>query len=196
MLVGPTGVGKTTTIAKIAARAALVDGRRIALCTLDNYRVGGVDQIRTFADLIGVPLHVVEDPAQLAEQLAELADYDQVFIDTAGRSPRDRTALDALRAVTAIPQLEVHLTIAAGTGPAAVDELLRRFGGLAPRRLLFTKVDECDSAPELVLAPARLRLPVTWVATGQAVPEDLEVPTTARLHELSSRGLSGARVAA
>lgn len=196
LLVGPTGVGKTTTIAKIAARAALIDGKKVALCTLDNYRVGGIDQIRTFADLIGVPLHVVDDPAQLAEQLAELAGYDLVLIDTAGRSPRDRAGLDALRAVAAIPHLEVHLTVAAGTSAPAIDEIAQRFAALSPRRLLFTKIDECDAAPELTLAPARLRLPVTWLATGQAVPEDLEVATVARLHELASHGLGAVQVAA
>ncbi|HVV87732.1 MAG TPA: flagellar biosynthesis protein FlhF [Kofleriaceae bacterium] len=191
LLVGPTGVGKTTTIAKIAARAALIDGKKVALVTLDNYRVGGVDQIRTFADLIGVPLHVVEDPAQLADQLAELAGYDLVLIDTAGRSPRDRAGLDSLRVVASLPQLEVHLTVPAGSSAAQVDELARRFAALHPRRLLFTKIDECDQAPELIAAPTRLKLPVTWLGTGQAVPEDLEVATSSRLLELASRGLGG-----
>jgi flagellar biosynthesis protein FlhF len=191
LLVGPTGAGKSTTIAKIAARAALVDGKRVALVTLDNYRVGGVDQIRTFADLIGVPLHVVDDPAHLGAQLAQLADYDLVLVDTAGRSPRDREALDALRVIASIPQIEVHLTVPAGATAAQIDELHRRFAGLAPRRLLFTKLDECDSVPELIAAPARLRLPITWLATGQAVPEDLEVATASRLLELASRGLGG-----
>ena len=119
-----------------------------------------------------------------------------MLIDTAGRSPRDRAGLDSLRAITAIPQIEVHLTIAAGTSAAQIDELHRRFAPLAPRRLLFTKVDEYDSAPELIAAPARLRLPVAWVATGQAVPEDLEIATSSRLLELASRGLGGVQVAA
>ena len=197
MLVGPTGVGKTTSIAKIAARAALIDDRRVAVITLDNYRVGGVDQIRTYADLIGVPLYVVEDPAQLADQLAELADYDLVLIDTAGKSPRDRAALAALAdALAALPQVEVHLTVAGGCTAAQLDELARRFAPTRPRRLLFTKIDECERAPELTAAPARLGLPVTWLATGQAVPEDLEPATTSRLVELAKRGLGHDQVAA
>jgi flagellar biosynthesis protein FlhF len=134
---------------------------------------------------------VCDDPAHLAQLLAELSGYDLVLIDTAGRSPRDREGLDSLRTIAAISQIEVHLTVPAGATAAQVDELARRFAALQPRRLLFTKVDECDAAPELAAAPVRLRLPVTWLGTGQAVPEDLEVATAARLVELANRGLGG-----
>src|SRR5205823_14582927 len=94
MLVGPTGAGKTTTIAKLAARAALIDGKRVGVVTLDNYRVGGVDQIRTFCDLIGVPLTVAENPAQLPETID--ASDELTLIDTAGRSPKDIAAIAEL----------------------------------------------------------------------------------------------------
>ncbi|HMG54405.1 MAG TPA: hypothetical protein VK601_13005 [Kofleriaceae bacterium] len=172
MLVGPTGAGKTTTIAKIAARAALIDSRRVALVTLDNYRIGGVDQIRTFADLI--------DPSN-----------ELTLIDTAGRSPRDGAAIAELAGHLVGLDLEIHLVIPAGSTPAQVDELVSRYAALAPTRLLFTKLDECDRAPELALAPPRTGLPITWVTTGQAVPEDIEQPTAARVLELASGGLAG-----
>ena len=94
MLVGPTGVGKTTTIAKLAARAALIEGKRVSLITLDNYRVGGVDQIRTFAELIGVPLRVCESPGDLTRMISD--EDDLTLIDTAGRSPRDVGAIKEL----------------------------------------------------------------------------------------------------
>ena len=188
MLVGPTGAGKTTTIAKLAARAALIDGRRVGLVTLDNYRVGGVDQIRTFADLIGVPLQVAETPAALADLLDPANEL--TLIDTAGRSPRDTAAIAELAAHTAGLDLEVHLVIPAASTAAQVDELVGRYRALAPARLLFTKVDECDTAPELAQAPGRTGLPITWVTTGQAVPEDIEQPTPARLLELASGALT------
>jgi flagellar biosynthesis protein FlhF len=187
MLVGPTGAGKTTTIAKLAARAALIDNRRVGLVTLDNYRVGGVDQIRTFADLIGVPLEVAETPAALGELLDTA--HDLTLIDTAGRSPRDAAAIAELARSVADLDLEVHLVVPAGSTPGQLDELVGRYGALAPARLLFTKLDECDRAPELAIAPARTRLPITWVTTGQAVPEDIEQPTAARVLELASGGL-------
>jgi flagellar biosynthesis protein FlhF len=188
---------QTTSIAAIAARAALIEGQQVAIVTLDNYRVGGIDQIRTYADLIGVPLHIVEGPAGLPDLLVELAAYDLVLVDTAGKSPRDRAALAALAAaLTGLPQVEVHLTIAAATAPAVMDELAKRFAPLRPRRLLFTKLDECGRAPEVTLAPARLALPVTWLATGQAVPEDLELATVPRLIQLARQGLGSAQAAA
>jgi flagellar biosynthesis protein FlhF len=187
MLVGPTGAGKTTTIAKLAARAALIENRRVRLVTLDSYRVGGVEQIRTFAELIGVPLEVLRHPGDLRDVLAN--EHETVFVDTAGRSPRDQDAIGELAAHTSGLGLEVHLAVPAATSPAHLDQLAQRYRALAPSRLLYTKLDEVDSAPDLARAPARLRLPVTWVTTGQAVPEDLEQPTTARLVELATSGL-------
>jgi flagellar biosynthesis protein FlhF len=196
MLVGPTGAGKTTTIAKIAARAALIDGRRVGLVTLDNYRVGGVEQIRMFAELIGVPLEVAETP----DALAELIDpgNDLTLIDTAGRSPRDSAAIAELAEHIAGQDIaiEVHLVIPAGSTADQVDELITRYGALNPTRLLFTKIDECERAPEVALAPARTHLPITWVTTGQAVPEDIETPTPARVLELASGGLAHNRTRA
>jgi flagellar biosynthesis protein FlhF len=189
MLVGPTGAGKTTTIAKLAANAALVEGKRVQLITLDNYRVGGVDQIRTFADLIGVPLQVAESPAALVELIDER--YDLTLIDTAGRSPRDTASIVELAGELAnLPPIEVHIVVPAAASPAAIDELANRYRSLHPARLLFTKLDEIEQAPELAHAPARTELPITWVTTGQAVPEDIEQPTSARVLELASRGLS------
>ncbi len=192
VLVGPTGVGKTTTVAKLAARAALVERRRVGLVSLDDYRVGGAEQIRTYADLIGVPLHLVDDPTGLRGALDRLRDCEQVFVDTAGRSPRDRAALWALeRALEGRADLEVHLAVAAATPPQQLEEIVARHRGMGPARLLYTKCDEATASPELVRAPARLELPVTWLTTGQRVPEDLEDATVDRLTALAERGGEG-----
>jgi len=188
MLVGPTGAGKTTTIAKLAARAALVDHRNVQLVTFDDYRVGGVDQIRTFADLIGVPLFVA--PQNLSELLDD--PHTLTLIDTAGRSPRDKGAAEQLAERVAGNRIETHLVAPASTSATALDALAARYKVLAPSRLLFTKLDEVDSAPDLSQAPARLGLPITWLATGQSVPEDLEDATTERVLGLAVRGLGRA----
>ncbi|MFN0249696.1 MAG: flagellar biosynthesis protein FlhF [Kofleriaceae bacterium] len=198
MLVGPTGAGKTTTIAKLAAHAALVEGRRVRLVTLDTFRIGGVDQVRTFADLIGIPLTVLDNAADLASVIEENEDEDELtLIDTAGRSPRDTAhVVELATAISSIRDLEVHLTIPAHSTAAAIDELVTRYAALSPSRLLFTKIDEQESVPELLEAPRRTRLPITWVTTGQQVPEDLEQPTAKRLGHLASFSLSNSRTRA
>jgi flagellar biosynthesis protein FlhF len=181
VVVGPTGVGKTTTIAKLAARAALVERRRVAVITVDDYRVGAADQLRTFTNLIGIPLRVSE-PGALRAQLAATRDADRIYVDTAGRSPRDREALWSLEhALGGLDDVEVHLAIAAATSPALIDDCARRHRALGVARLLFTKLDEALDLGELIRAPRRLGLPVTWVTTGQRVPEDLEDATAERL---------------
>ena len=193
VLVGPTGAGKTTTIAKLAANAALVDNKRVRLITLDNYRVGGVDQIRTFADLIGVPLAVAAGPIELAQLLNDddADQYDLTLVDTAGKSPRDTSSIVELAAeLPNMPALEIHVVIPAATNHATVEALVNRYRPLAPSRLLVTKIDEVDVPADLATLPTRIGLPITWITTGQAVPEDIEEPTPARLIELASSGLS------
>jgi flagellar biosynthesis protein FlhF len=198
-LVGPTGVGKTTTIAKLAARAALVENKRVAIVTLDTYRVGGEEQIRTFADLMGVPLHLVTDPNELGAKLEDLHRMDQVFVDSPGNSPRDAMAIRVLEnafAGTTGSDVEVHLTVPANLPVLAIESILRRYRPLGPVRLLFTKLDEADDLACLVHGPARLGLPVSFLATGQRVPEDLEDATHERLAELAKNGLDSEAVAA
>lgn len=185
ILVGPTGAGKTTTIAKLAARAALIEHRRVKLVTLDNFRIGGVDQIRTYADLIGVPLEVLDHPDELARALDD--DYELTLIDTAGRSPRDPGPLDELATAVRTSSLETHLVAPAATTLDALDQLARRYRALAPARLLVTKLDEVEQATDLARMSARSGLPITWITTGQAVPEDLEEPTAARVLDLATR---------
>lgn len=188
-LVGPTGVGKTTTVAKLAATAALVEKKRVAIVTLDTYRIGGEEQIRTFADLIGVPLVLVADPAELMEQIDDLYTYDKIFIDTAGRSPRDTPALRELRgALEEIDDLEVHLTMALSTPTEMIDATYARFSRIGIDRLLFTKLDEAVSFQELIHTPGRLKLPISYVTNGQAIPEDIEAVSAERLGELAREG--------
>ncbi|MBC7975476.1 MAG: flagellar biosynthesis protein FlhF, partial [Myxococcales bacterium] len=133
---------------------------------------------------------VAETPAALANLIDPANDL--TLIDTAGKSPRDRASIEELAGHIAGLDIEVHLVVPAGASAAQIDELVQRYGALAPTHLLFTKLDECAEAPELALAPARTRLPITWVTTGQAVPEDIEEPSSARILELASGGLEQA----
>jgi flagellar biosynthesis protein FlhF len=192
-LIGPTGAGKTTTIAKLAARAALVERRSVAVITLDTFRVGAEEQMRAYTDLIGCELLVVPSPDRLAATLATLARVDRVFIDTAGRGPRDGAQIRALDvALAALPEVEVHLTLPAATTAEGVDALVERHATANPARFLFTKCDEAIDASELAAAPARHRMPVTWIATGQRVPEDLTAATEAQLRAIARGGFDAA----
>ena len=197
VLVGPTGVGKTTTVAKLAARAALIDGKSVHIISLDTYRIGATAQIKSFAKLIGVPVTVVSKPdAELAHALAAAEHADLVLVDTAGRSLRDLRAPKKLEAILAkLPRPEVHLTIAAGTSRFDIDTIAARYIPLGVSRIIFTKVDETGELSELVRAPARLDIPVSYLTTGQRVPEDLEEPDRERLLRLAGQGLELAEVA-
>ena len=196
-LVGPTGAGKTTTVAKLAARAALVEHRSVAILTLDTYRIGGEEQIRAYADLMGVPLHLVPDPLRLGATISGLARFDRIFVDTAGRSPRDVEAIAMLeRSLSGVADLELHLVVAATAQPSLVDTWMRRYRSVGVDRLLFTKLDEAADLGELVRAPARLGRPVSFLANGQRVPEDIEVASDDRLLDLATRGFTHEEVAA
>jgi flagellar biosynthesis protein FlhF len=197
-LIGPTGVGKTTTIAKLAARSALIEKRSVAIVTLDTYRVGGEEQLRAFADLMGVPLTLVSDADQVAPTLRRLAGaHDRIYIDTAGRSPRDVDAIAQLeRAFTGIPDLEMHLVVSASAHAALVDNWMQHYRSVGIDRLLFTKIDEAPDLTELVRTPARLGRPISFITNGQRVPEDLEVASDQRLLDLATRGFAPSEVAA
>lgn len=185
-LIGPTGVGKTTTIAKLAARASLLESRSVTVVSVDTYRVGGAEQIRIFADLMGVPLKIVHDLGELQGVVRGLHKVDRVFIDTAGRSPRDERAIcELVQNLVSLPDLEIHLTLAAGTPSSAIHGWANRYGLINIDRLIFTKIDETDDLRQLVEAPANLERPVSYVTNGQRVPEDIETATTERLVELA-----------
>jgi flagellar biosynthesis protein FlhF len=184
-LVGPTGVGKTTTLAKLAAAFRLRHGKRVGLITCDTYRIAAVDQLRTYASIIGVPLKVVLSPQEMAQACAELSDCDVILIDTAGRSPADAERLDELAAlIEAARPHQVHLVLASVAGESSLLRTADRFGRLKPTRVIFTKLDEAASLGVLLNVLTRLDARLSFVTTGQEVPEDLEPGRADRLARL------------
>jgi flagellar biosynthesis protein FlhF len=191
MMVGPTGVGKTTTIAKLAGELVLKQQRRVALVTIDTYRVGATDQLRAFADLLDVPLEVATTPAQLGATLRKYESFDNVLIDTAGRSPADATRVNELKSFCrAAPGIAVMLAAAATSGRAEFAAVVERFSILPLEHAVITKLDECVAAGRLYGCLRRHRLPVNYLTTGQEVPDDI-VPAVA---ELIPSKVIGARV--
>jgi flagellar biosynthesis protein FlhF len=197
-LVGPTGVGKTTTLAKLAAAFRLRHGKRVGLITCDTYRIAAVDQLRTYASIIGVPLKVALSPEEMAAACEELSDCDVILIDTAGRSPSDHERLDELSAmVDAARPHQVHLVLASVAGESSLVRTAERFARLRPDRVIFTKLDEAASLGVLLNVLNRLEAKLSFVTTGQEVPEDLEPGRADRLARLILDGWrpSGQRAA-
>ena len=182
--VGPTGAGKTTTLAKLAAKAQLEHGRRVALITLDTYRIGAVPQLAAYADILGVPLEVAQTPEDLSHALARLADYDVVFIDTIGRSPLGDGVDGLVPFLATAAADEVHLVLSATTRPQDSLRAARTFARLVPNRLVITKVDETDDHSGIAAVARGIGLPLTWLGVGQAVPDDIEAATPERLGAL------------
>ena len=173
LVVGPTGVGKTTTIAKLAGDLVLRRGRRVALVTIDTYRVGATDQLQAYADLLDIPFEIAQTPAQLKDLCSRFADYDNILIDTAGRSPADTTRLTELRGfLHAVPGMKVMLTIAATCGQPEFASIVERFSILPIEHTTITKIDENASSGRLIACLRRHRLPLNYITNGQEVPRD------------------------
>jgi flagellar biosynthesis protein FlhF len=181
-LVGPTGVGKTTTIAKLAATYKLRRGQRVGLITTDTFRIAAVEQLRTYASIISVPLRVVMSPSEMASACRAMADCDVVLIDTAGRSPKDGQRVEELSAyLEAAQPHETHLVLSATASPSAMRNAAAGFAQAGPDRLLFTKLDEADSVGPVVSMVHALGLPLSFVTTGQEVPDHIEAGRADRL---------------
>ena len=176
VLVGPTGVGKTTTLAKLGARAALLQRRKTALVCLDQYRIGSVEQLQRYAELIGVPMEAAHDGPSLADAVARLSDAEIILVDTAGRSPRDEGAVEELRGyVLAVQEpTDVYLCLPVAIRAQELESVLSHQNTLCPNRLIATKADEAICGSSLIAAQTRSGLPLSYVTTGQRVPEDIE----------------------
>jgi flagellar biosynthesis protein FlhF len=184
-LVGPTGVGKTTTVAKLAANIKLVHGLRVGLVTVDTYRIAAIEQLKTYAEIIDVPLVVANDPGEMRNAIEELGPMDMVFIDTAGRSPRDEVKIRELAEFMsrARPD-EVHLVLSAGAGERSLRAAAERFAQVSADRLILTKLDEAESLGAILGVVGPTGRPISYLTTGQAVPDDIEPADRQRLVRL------------
>lgn len=174
-LVGPTGVGKTTTIAKLAAIHALDYNREVALLSLDTYRIGAIEQLRTYAGIMNLPLHVATTAEEAREGLELYRTCDLVLIDTVGRSQRDEAHLHELHAALAPLNAQVYLVLSATADAAVLEESFQRFSMFEPEALILTKVDEAVRFGGCVSLCVRHPLPIAYFTTGQRVPEDIRV---------------------
>ena len=181
-LVGPTGVGKTTTIAKLAANFRLRDKRRVGLITVDTYRIAAVEQLRTYADIIDLPMRVVATPHEMHDAVDSMADLDLVLLDTAGRSPQDEVKLRELKLfLSEAAADEVHLVLSSTASPATLVRTAERFSAVGTTSLVLTKLDEAAGLGNLLPLVRACKLPLSYLTNGQNVPDDIAPADRRRL---------------
>lgn len=174
-LVGPTGVGKTTTIAKLAARHCLRYGPdSLQLVSTDNYRIGAQRQLEAFGAILGVPVQRASDAETLGRLLAQAQGVRLTLIDTAGLAPRDARLAAALRQLENVPSLKTFLVLPANLQRSVLAEAARRFAGAGLAGAVLTKLDEADGLGAALSVLIEQQLPVAWLSEGQRVPEDLK----------------------
>lgn len=183
--VGPTGVGKTTTLAKVCAHYLATVSHSVALITVDTYRIAAVEQLKIYGEIMQLPVDVVFTPKQLEEALQRHRDKELILIDTAGRSPRDSCNIDELASFLR-PELEIdkHLVLSASTREKELFATLEQFHRLGLHRTVFTKLDECFTLGVLLNVQLQNPTPLSWLTNGQRVPEDLLHITPKKVAEL------------
>jgi flagellar biosynthesis protein FlhF len=182
-MVGPTGVGKTTTLAKIAARALMESKLKVVLVTIDTYRIGASEQVIRYGEIMAVPTYVARDRIELTRAIERSANADLVLIDTAGRSVSEAVARQA-EMLRSIEGIQLYLTVSACTGPREMAAAAERYRALQPERLVVTKVDEAVGPGSLLSASVRIGRPIVAVTDGQRVPEDIHALSGPELVEL------------
>ncbi|MCC4593858.1 flagellar biosynthesis protein FlhF, partial [Xanthomonas campestris pv. cannae] len=181
-LIGPTGAGKTTTIAKLASRFLERHAARdVALVTTDTIRVGGREQLHSYGRQLGIAVHEADSDAALQQLLERLADYKLVLIDTAGMGQRDRALAAQLHWLRASRVVRSLLVLPANAHFSDLDEVVRRFAGADPQGVIMTKLDETGRFGSALSVVVDHRLPITWVTDGQRVPDDLHRANAASL---------------
>ena len=185
VLVGPTGAGKTTTISKIAADLIYRQKKKVALVSLDTFRVGGIEQLEIYGDIMNIPVETAQDRTGLEECVRRHFDKDVILIDTMGRCHKDHTYSGQLSEVfEGLGEVETHLVLSVGSYEKQFIESYKQFSPLGINRVLFTKLDEGLNFGSMLNFSLRSRLPLSYLTTGQKVPEDIEVADQNRVIRL------------
>ena len=174
--IGSTGVGKTTTIAKIASLFKLEKKAKVALVTSDTYRIAAVEQLKTYANILSLPIRVVYTPVEMEQAVKDYADYDLVLVDTAGRSPKNAQQMDELAdLLSSVPveQREVYLVLSATTKYKDLKQIVSIYRDISDYRIVFTKLDETSCYGNILNIRLDTNAALSYVTCGQIVPDDL-----------------------
>ena len=188
-LIGPTGVGKTTTVAKLAANLKLREHHTVGLITIDTFRIAAVDQLRKYAEILDIPLKVVSSPEELRVAIDSMSDRHFVLVDTAGRSPTDTLKLQELRNfISAAAPDEVHLVLSSTSSQECIESAIARFSAVRVDNILFTKLDEAVHVGMVLNVARKVNKSLSYITTGQDVPDDIEVGKSRKLAQLILSG--------
>jgi len=184
-LVGTTGVGKTTTIAKLAARFMLKEKKHVGLISIDNYRIGAMEQLKAYADILGISCFPAFNRKDLLYVLKRLAKHDVILIDTAGQSQYDTTRITELqRMLTADLEIRAHLLLSVTTSEDEMYRTALNFAPLKYQNYIFTKTDEAKKKGSIINQLMKMNLPISYLTNGQNVPEDIEIATKEKIVRL------------
>ncbi|HRQ43908.1 MAG TPA: flagellar biosynthesis protein FlhF [Candidatus Goldiibacteriota bacterium] len=188
--IGPTGVGKTTTLAKLAAKFALVENKKVVLVSADTYRIAAEAQLKKYGEIMGIPVEIVLTPADFKKVINKHLDKDIIFFDTAGRSPRNKKQLMELKEFMEVySPMETHLVVSAVTKYYDALSIINNFGMVPIHRILFTKLDETKNYGMLLnLSVGSGGIPVSYLTVGQTVPDDIEAADPGVMARLILKG--------
>ncbi|GAU79857.1 flagellar biosynthesis protein FlhF [Fusibacter sp. 3D3] len=176
MFLGPTGVGKTTTLAKIAARLSLIENKKVGLITADTYRIAAVEQLKTYSEILGIPLEVIYEADELEEALYKFKDKDYILIDTAGRSHKSKELKsDYDELVKYLKSVQIFLVMSMTTSFKDMKSIIESYSFISDYRLLFTKLDEATSYGNILNVKVLTGKALSYFAIGQSVPDDIEL---------------------
>jgi flagellar biosynthesis protein FlhF len=177
-IIGPTGVGKTTTIAKLAAHQVLHEKKKVGLITSDTYRIAAVEQLKTYADILNIPLEIVYTPDDCVQALQKFSEKDLILMDTAGRNYTQKMPVAELHPLLhAINPDEIYLVLSLTSKTSDLESIIANFSEIKIDKLLFTKLDETSTYGAVYNLVQKFQLPASYATTGQNVPDDIEVLT-------------------
>lgn len=176
VLIGPTGVGKTTTLAKIAADFAFEKHKKVSVITVDTYRIAAAEQLKTYTDILGIPLEVVYFPSEFNKAIETHSSSDLILIDTAGRSQRNSIQMAELKAFISQAgyAIENYLLLSSTTKFKEIVDIVENFQRITFHKVIFTKIDEAVSFGPILSLACKIEQPIAYITTGQNVPEDIE----------------------
>ncbi|MGI6484886.1 MAG: flagellar biosynthesis protein FlhF [Thermoanaerobacterales bacterium] len=188
--VGPTGVGKTTTIAKLASHFALYQGKEVAMITADTFRVGAIEQLKLYGELLGVPVRTIYNFDDTKKIMEELKSYDLLLIDTTGTSPNNKLQIRKTKGLLeALAPTDVYMVISAATKGQDICQILNNYKEMNYNKLLITKLDETNTYGPILNAIEITKCPLSYITSGQNVPDDIEIASSEKIAEMILGGI-------